>query len=107
MINILIIYLLILLLFKFISNNYLRFLLLLLISIYCIWFFKLKKKKLILIILLTFSAVITEIIFIKYFKNTWKYYNNDIVNVPYWLFPLWFICIVFILEIYKIFIKLN
>ena len=35
------------------------------------------------------------------FNNTWLYYNNELINVPFWLITLWFITIVFIFQLYN------
>jgi len=100
--NIILIYISILLIFKYIENSYYRFFALLLISLYLIYLFKIKTKILYFYIIITLLCVLSEIIFIQYFNNTWFYYNKQLINVPIWLITLWFIAITFIFELYKI-----
>ena len=100
--NIILIYIVILLIFKYIENSYYRFFALLLISLYLIYLFKIKTKILYFYIIITLLFVLSEIIFIQYFNNTWFYYNKELINIPIWLITLWFIAITFIFELYKI-----
>lgn len=100
--NIILIYIVILLIFKYIENSYYRFFALLLISLYLIYLFKIKTKILYFYIIITLLFVLSEIIFIQYFNNTWFYYNKELINIPIWLITLWFITITFIFELYKI-----
>lgn len=100
--NIILIYISILLIFKYIENSYYRFFALLLISLYLIYLFKIKTKILYFYIIITLLFVLSEIIFIQYFNNTWFYYNKELINIPIWLITLWFIAITFIFELYKI-----
>lgn len=100
--NIIILYIVILLIFKYIENSYYRFFALLLISFYLIYLFKIKTKVLYFYIIITLFCVLTEIIFIQYFNNTWFYYNKELINVPIWLTTLCFIAITFVFELFKI-----
>jgi len=46
------------------------------------------------ILLISVACAFTEVIFIRYMKSTWDYRHFDIINIPYWLIPLWAITIV-------------
>lgn len=37
--------------------------------------------------------------------NTWQYKHKNIINIPYWLIPLWFIAILFIIKLIKLYDK--
>ena len=77
----------------------LRFMFTFLIYILGVLMFRISLKSSILYLLIGVAAVITEHIFIKYFVNTWDYRKPDILEVPYWLFPLWGIAVIIIVQL--------
>ena len=51
------------------------------------------------VLLLGIGCALTETLFIRYMGATWDYRRPDIINIPYWLVPLWAIFIVLATEI--------
>ncbi len=98
-------YLFVIIIFKFIENSLYRFLLLSILACYCLYLFKIKKNIILIYLFITLLAIIIEIIFIKFFKTTWYYYNKELFVIPYWLVSLWLCAIIFFIEIYKLSIK--
>ena len=98
-------YLFVIIIFKFIENSLYRFLLLSILACYCLYLFKIKKNIILIYLFITLLAIIVEIIFIKFFKKTWYYYNKELFVIPYWLVSLWLCAIIFIIENYKLSIK--
>ena len=98
-IKIFIIYILLLVIFYIFHNDKIRLLFLSLLFILCIFLFNINNKLAILYIFIALCSIITEAILITFFSNTWLYKNPNIINIPYWLFPLWGIAIIFINEL--------
>ena len=97
-IKIILIYILLLLVFFYINDNSIRFIVTSLIYLLSIFIFNIEYKYGILFVLMEIGCVITESIYITFFNKTWKYLNSDIINIPYWLIPLWSTAIVLIVE---------
>ena len=89
-----IIYFSVLLLFFLCINKYFRFMYLL--AIFLITNLVIGNNKILYNICMGSIGAITEIIFIYFFKDTWNYKQIDIINIPLWLFPLWWIAATFI-----------
>ena len=100
-INIGLVYLLTLFLFYTIKKEYIRLLLALLIYLFGIFIFEHDYKLAIIYLGVAVCCVITESIFITFFDETWNYRKPDIINIPYWLIPIWAIAIILIIEINK------
>ena len=84
-----IIYLLVLLIFYKYKNDINRFINILLLFI--LSYYLIGSDNILISILIGTLAVFQEMIFIFMFKNSWYYYQNNFFNVPYYLFPLWWL----------------
>jgi hypothetical protein len=99
------IYVCLLILFYLIQNDKIRFLCVLLIFLLCILLFNIEYKIALLYIFIALCCALTESIYITFLTNTWVYKAPNIINIPYWLIPIWGIAIVLITEIINIFTK--
>jgi hypothetical protein len=70
-----------------------------LISIYL---FNVKWTLAILYICIAIACVITESLYVTFCKDTWVYKTPDIINIPYWLLPLWSIAFLLMIELINI-----
>ncbi len=89
-----IIYIIVLILFFSFTNKYTRFICLFIIFV--ITNSIIGNDKMLYYICLGSVGAITEIIFIHFFVGTWNYKQIDFINIPLWLFPLWWIAAIFI-----------
>lgn len=94
-------YILTLLTFHKIKDKYQRFFITNIIYIVFGTLTDYNMKMLIIYYILAIICVGTESIFINFFDETWKYKNPDIIEVPFWLVPLWGIAILLIINISK------
>ena len=53
-----------------------------------------------------FGGAISESIYIKYFAETWDYRAPKVLNLPLWLFPMWAIAAMIIVNLYPAFTKI-
>lgn len=104
-VKIIFIYITLLLLFYLIHNNNKRLLIVSILCIISVLLFHIDLKKIIFILIIAISCVITESIYVNFFMNTWQYKHKNIINIPYWLIPLWFIAILFIIKLIKLYDK--
>ena len=100
LINILV-YLLTLLIFLLFNENDIRFLLTFISYLLICELYKISYFKRLIYFLIAIFCVLTEIIFIKLFSNTWIYKNPNLLGIPFWLIPLWGIVILLIVNINK------
>ena len=96
--KIILIYILLLTIFYSIHNKTMRFVYTSLIYLLCIYLFNIECKMSILYVILAISAVVTESIYINFFKDTWKYADPDIISIPYWLIAIWSVAILLLVE---------
>ena len=98
-IKVIIIYALIMALYYYIESTFWRFLATKVLFGISVIMFHIPFNYALFILLLGLCASITEHIFIKYMNGTWDYRMPDILDIPYWLAPLWAITIVIITEV--------
>ena len=96
--KILAIYLITFFIFLQISDKKYRLLYTVIVYIVCIYLFDINYKHACLYVIIAICCVITESLYITYCNETWKYYNPDIINIPYWLISIWSIAILLIIE---------
>jgi hypothetical protein len=98
-IKIIILYALIMALYYYIDSSVWRFILTMVLFSISLIIFHIPFNYALFILILGLCAAITEHIFIKYMNVTWDYRMPDIIDIPYWLVPLWAITIVIISEV--------
>ncbi len=86
--------------FKF-KDKHLRFILTTIIYVLFGLISKFNIRMIIFYFILAIICVGTESIFINFFDETWEYKNPDIIEIPFWLIPLWGIAILLIINISK------
>ena len=99
LVKLIIFYLSTMLLYFSVVDKRLRFIFTLVLYVIGVILFRIDMKSGLLYLLVGVAAVITEHIFIKYFIDTWDYRNPDIFQIPYWLFPLWGIAIIIVVQL--------
>ena len=52
----------------------------------------------------TFGAL-TEALYLHVFEKTWDYHEPTILKIPLWLFPLWSLCAMAIVNTYPVLMK--
>ena len=52
------------------------------------------------------GGAISEAIYIRYFAETWDYRAPKVLNLPLWLFPMWAIAAMIIVNIYPALLKI-
>ena len=92
------IYLLTFAIFYTIEKKCLRLIFASIIYILCLYTFNIKFNIALFYIFIAIGCVITESIYITFCKDTWNYRNPDIINIPYWLIPLWSIAFLLIIQ---------
>jgi len=68
------------------------------ISFLFLFYFR-DKSKIVLFFLCGFLGIIAEVIAIYF--GAWNYSISNFLNIPYWLFPLWGIASIFMVNIYQ------
>ena len=96
------IYVLTFLTFYEIEQNKLRLIYASFIYLISIYLFNVKWTLAILYICIAIACVITESLYVTFCKNTWVYKTPDIINLPYWLLPLWSIAFLLMIELINI-----
>ena len=96
--KILCIYALTFFIFYKIDDKYVRLLFAALIYLMCMYVFNIDTNMAIFYIFIAIGCGITESIYINFCKDTWNYHDPDIINIPYWLIPLWSIAFLLIIE---------
>lgn len=89
--------------YKF-KNKNIRFLLYLLLLLILIYFY--DKNNLYFYIFCGFYGILGEILCMSSSNKTWKYYDDQLIGSPYWLYPMWAIAAVYIIYGYKFLNKL-
>jgi hypothetical protein len=92
------IYVLTFLIFYKIENKNIRLIFTSLIYLFCIHLFNIDINMAIFYIFIAIGCAVTESIYITFCKDTWNYRNPDIINIPYWLIPLWSVAFLLIIE---------
>ena len=100
------IYILTFVLFYKIDNKNLRLIYASFIYLISIYLFNVKWTLTILYVCISIACVITESLYVTFCKDTWVYKKPDIINIPYWLLPLWSIAFLLMIELINILKKL-
>lgn len=96
------IYVLTFLTFYEIEQNKLRLIYASFIYLISIYLFNVKWTLAILYICIAIACVITESLYVTFCKDTWEYKTPDIINIPFWLLPLWSIAFLLMIELINI-----
>ena len=99
-----IIYLSLFIVFYNIKDDMNRFVVLSIIYLLCIHIFNVDPKLGLLLVIATICGL-SELIYSRFIEFRWHYNNKNeqILQMPYWLIPLWSIAILFIVEIVDIY----
>jgi len=100
--KILAIYILTFVLFYKIDNKNLRLIVASIIYLLSVVLFNVKWTLAILYVFIALACVITESLYVSFCKDTWLYKKPDIINIPYWLLPLWSIAFLLMIELINI-----
>tara|TARA_B100002051_G_C16721023_1_gene632435 strand:- start:1543 stop:1995 length:453 start_codon:yes stop_codon:yes gene_type:complete len=52
------------------------------------------------------GGAVTEGLYIRYFADTWDYRAPKVFNLPLWLFPMWAIAAMIVVNLYPVLVKM-